>query len=219
MKIYRIHISSWTASFRYPNMISGYQATLPIPPLSTILGLISAAMGRLYFPDKLNFGYVFQTGGLAKDLEKIYQIRWDKTVKGRLKNITSNVIWREFLVDNNLWLYTSEKEVAQSFEHPYFPLLLGRSSDLASVNEIDELSVTFKNELRLLKGTIIPFSAQYNIAAPIQALPVYFSEEFPRRNIGTKPYYLLPSDYRWNNSIYANGFLDSDNDWEVFWQK
>jgi len=48
MKVYRIHVTSWTASFRYPNMISGYQPTLSAPPLSTINGLISAAKGDLF---------------------------------------------------------------------------------------------------------------------------------------------------------------------------
>ena len=42
MRIYRIEITSWTASFRYPNIISGYQPTLCVPPLSTVLGLINA---------------------------------------------------------------------------------------------------------------------------------------------------------------------------------
>jgi len=36
MKVFRIDITSWTASFRYPNLISGVQPTLEVPPLSTI---------------------------------------------------------------------------------------------------------------------------------------------------------------------------------------
>ena len=48
MNVYRIYITGWTASFRYPNMISGFQATLPVPPLSTIIGMSSAAKGSYY---------------------------------------------------------------------------------------------------------------------------------------------------------------------------
>lgn len=74
----------------------------------------------------------------ARDLETIYQMR-----RG-LSGITSNVIVREFLVDNDLWLYTMNEQVARSFERPYFPLLLGRSGDLASVRSIDQLDIEIK---------------------------------------------------------------------------
>ncbi|WP_298938611.1 CRISPR-associated protein Cas5, partial [uncultured Dysgonomonas sp.] len=39
MKTHRIKINSWTSSFRYPNLISGFQPTLEVPPVSTVMGL------------------------------------------------------------------------------------------------------------------------------------------------------------------------------------
>ncbi len=212
MKIYRIHISSWTASFRYPNIMSGFQPTLAVPPLSTINGLISAALGSYYAPDKQEMGYVFQTKGKSIDLETIYQM------KRSLKGITSNVIKREFLADNDLWLYTGSEQIVRAFEKPFFPLLLGRSGDLASVNEITELDVEFINELSILKGTILPFGEVF-VPAPIQALPVYFSNTIPRRNIGTKPYFLLDAEYRLTQPVSAKGFHDENKKWDVYWQE
>lgn len=214
MNVYRIHISSWTASFRYPNLISGFQATLPVPPLSTIYGLISAAMGRYFYPNnQLELGFVFQTKWKAQDLETIYQ------VDPRFTSIKSNVVTREFLVDNDLWIYTLRTNIAKCFEKPYFPLLLGRSGDLATINSIKEITVQPRTSLSRLKGTIVPFDARLPIAAPIHALPLYFSEEIPRRNVGTKPYFLLSSDYRQNAPIEAEGFWDEERQWEVYWQK
>ncbi len=55
MKAYRIHLTSWTASFRYPNLISGYQPSLVVPPLATIYGLISAAAGDYISGSVKNF--------------------------------------------------------------------------------------------------------------------------------------------------------------------
>jgi len=215
MKVYRIHITSWTASFRFPHLISGFQPTLPIPPLSTLYGLISAAMGKYYAPEKPEIGYIFSSTGKVTDLETIYQMN-----KGSnwLKNIVSNVIRREFLVDNDLWLYTQNSEIAEVLGQPYFPLLLGRSGDLASVVEISEITVEPTENLNHLRGTILPFG-KYLMAAPIQALPAYFSDTIPRRNIGTKPYYLLDFAYQQHQVIEANGFLDPQLKTEIYWQE
>ncbi len=212
MKVFRIHIQSWTSSFRYPNLLSGFQATLPVPPLSTLFGLISAAMGKYFYPKEMDIGFVFTFKTKARDLETIYQM-------GRsLSGIKSNVILREFLVDNDLWLYTMNEQIAKSFEKPYFPLLLGRSGDLASVLSIKQLDIEIKKELQNLKGTIIPFNARLPIAAPIQALPMYFSDEIPRRNVGTKPYFLLDGHFVQDKPIAAYGFKDKEMGWDVYWQ-
>ena len=82
MKVFRIKITSWTSSFRYPNLISGFQPTLEVPPLSTVLGLIN-----------LQIGYYFEFGSKSIDLETIYQI--DSNDKNKAtNNAKSNVIQR-----------------------------------------------------------------------------------------------------------------------------
>ena len=101
MEVYRIKISSWTASFRYPNLISGYQPTLDVPPISTVLGLINAASGKYIEHSDLAIGYYFEYGAKAIDLETIYQVELKTTKTGAYpSNLTkSNVINREFLFD------------------------------------------------------------------------------------------------------------------------
>jgi len=221
MKVFRIYITSRTASFRFPNLVSGFQPTLPVPPLSTIYGIISAASGTYYAPPNPEIGFVFQSAGKAVDLETIYQMG------SSLKNIKSNIIRREFLCDNHLWVYTQNEKIASMFNHPYFQLLLGRSGDLATVNEIAEIEVESRQKLSGLKGTIVPFR-NYVLAASINALPVCFTNTIPRRNIGTKPYYLLESNYRQSKyqKISAEGFFDFSNEFfkkengiEIYWQE
>lgn len=212
MEIYRIHISSWTASFRYPNMISGFQPTLSVPPLSTINGLISAAKGDYYSPDGEMIGFVFFANEKTVDLETIYQMGQSLT------QIKSNVIKREFLSDTNLFLYTNSHTVANYFRCPVYPLLLGRSVDLASVREIKKIEVLEKNNLSGLKGTIIPFKGKL-MPGLVQALPQYFSNTIPRKNIGTRPYYILESNYQQKESINAKGIFDPEKEWDVYWQE
>lgn len=213
MKIYRIHISSWTSSFRYPNIISGYQPTLPVPPLSTINGLISAAMGSYFFVTNEKIGYAFFYHSKNIDLETVYQM-------GRsLRGIKSNVIKREFLFDTNLFLYTDSKKIADCFKHPCYQLLMGRSGDLSKVEQIKEIKRDKKSLLTNLKGTIVPFDTCF-IPAPIQALPIAFTNTIPRENIATRPYYILDHDYQ-GKEIKLNGFSDYNigKEWDVYWQE
>ena len=115
MKLFRIYLTSWTCSFRYPNMISGFQPTLMVPPLSTMNGLISAAMGKYFALTIQRFGFVFCSSGKTVDLETIYQIGHS--------GVKSNVIKRELLIDNHLWMYTDSEEIKNAFERPVYPLL------------------------------------------------------------------------------------------------
>jgi len=212
MKVYRINISSWTASFRYPNLISGHQPTLPVPPLSTVIGLISAAKGYYFIPSSERIGYVFLYKTKATDLETVYQVGY-----GKLREIKSNVVKREILFETELFLYTDSEYIVEWLKKPKFPLLLGRSSDLASVDKIIEFEVKEKKELEKLKGTIVPF--RYGlIPGIIQALPKYFSDTIPRRNIGTEPYIVLDCKNGYV-SAKANGFYDEEKDWDVLWQE
>lgn len=218
MKVYRIYITSWTASFRYPNIISGFQPTLPVPPLSTIMGLISAAKGSYYFHCKDKIGYVFRYKSKNVDLETVYQIK-------SLTEIKSNVIKREFLVDVELFLYTDSAEIKNYFFNPKYQLLLGRSSDLAQVVRIDEIEVEEKSSLSKIRGTILPFKKYGLLPGLIHALPKCFSSSIPRRNLETQPYCIL--DYNScvleDISISAKGFEDYDEklqiDWDVYWQE
>lgn len=130
MRVYRIEITSWTASFRYPNVISGYQPTLLVPPLSTVLGMINACAGKYLDYKDEEIGYYFEYFAKSEDLETIYQIEAKDGIPK--KDVKSNVIRREFLYDCKLFVYLKNPELVNNFRHPYFQLLLGRSNDLAT---------------------------------------------------------------------------------------
>lgn len=206
MKYLRILIEGWTASFRYPAFISGFQPTLPVPPLSTIYGLLSAAKGELVTPDETNVGFVFDYDAKAVDLETIYEL------KG-LKGNKSNVAKREFLFNPGLYLYTDDLEFKKYFKNPAYPILLGRSSDLAIISEIKEIEMEKKNNVKLGK-TILPFGIEGAFGI-IQALPTHFSDSIPRKAIGTKPYLLMNQFFDYSGDCY----FDSELNWGVWIHK
>ena len=155
MKAYRIEISTWTSSFRYPNVISGFQPTLTVPPISTVLGLINACAGKYIKHNQLNIGYYFDFKAKCVDLETIYQFELDKkSVKNQVK---SNIINREFLFECRLILYVTDKDIADYFIKPQYQILLGRSNDIASINSIKEIELNQIDSANKIKGQIIPF--------------------------------------------------------------
>ena len=189
MDVYKIDITSWTASFRYPNLISGTQPTLEVPPVSTVLGLINAAAGFYIKHKDLSLAYYFEYEMESDDVETIYQIGGKD---GKPTNeAKSNVMVRQFLFNNFLRIYTDDEKIAEYFSNPYYPLLLGRMNDLATVIRIssEKEKIEKRNVAEKISGQIIPF--EYRLPGQIQALPQYFTDEFPRKNLDTRPFSII----------------------------
>jgi CRISPR-associated protein Cas5t len=215
MNAFRIHITSWTASFRYPNLISGFQPTLDVPPISTILGLINAAAGYYQHYQQLHIGYYFRYDIKAVDLETIYQMDSDK---GRpTNNAKSNVISREFLFNNSLHLYLKDEKIVDFFKRPHYPLLLGRLNDLASVAEIKAVQLQESEETVTIKGQIIPF-IPHHLPGQIQALPKYFTDTIPRNNLGTEPYSIISHDAR-VKTVPVKAYHDADTGNDIYFHE
>jgi CRISPR-associated protein Cas5t len=206
MRVLRIKIEGWTTSFRYPGFISGFQPTLPVPPISTVYGLISAARGELTFPEDVSIGYVFDYESKAVDLETVYELSTGLSAK-------SNVLKREFLYNPELYLYLDRPEFADYFHRPRYPILLGRSGDLVKVSEIKELDLKEETGKRLGK-TILPFGIKgaYGL---VQALPSHFTDTIPRKAVGVKPYLLMDEFF-----IYPEKCLyDPEMNWGIWLHK
>lgn len=191
MEVYSADITTFTSSFRYPMLISGTQLTLEVPPLSTVLGLLNAAAGRYLHYHNVLIGYYFEFSGKAVDIETIYMAEVNK--KGGLLSTTrSNVVKREVLFDTFLRIYSTEKKVIDFLEAPFYPLLLGRSSDLATVdiNSIRKSTLTAVSNADKIKGQIVPFS-KAQLPGIIQPLSRYFTNTFPRELLGKEPYSVI----------------------------
>ncbi|MXZ00046.1 type I-B CRISPR-associated protein Cas5 [Candidatus Poribacteria bacterium] len=203
MKVLRVHITGWVSSFRNPLFISGFQPTLPIPPLSAIYGIITAAKGEWVTPHDVSLGFVFHSSGKAVDLETVYEFA------GKL-DAKSNINRREFLVDPQLYLYTPEMRLKEVFERPYYPLLLGRSSDLATVKSIDEIELENRSET-VYRDTLLPFP-DAQLYGQVQALPTHFTAEIPRRPCGTRAYCLITEKIKYRGEVLH----DPEMDWGVY---
>ena len=225
MKVIRVHITGWVTSFRNPLFISGFQPTLALPPLSAIYGLLTAAKGEWVTPHDAAVGYVFQSHGKAVDLETVYEFEKTLGPRARINRqqhrgnsarisysmlATSNINRREFLLDPQLYLYTPEMWLRKAFERPEYPLLMGRSSDLATVTAIEEIELEHVSETTY-QNTLIPFPHP-QIHGQVQALPTHFSAEIPRKPLGMRAYCLV------TEKIYYHGdaLQDPEKKWGVY---
>ncbi len=219
MKAFRIKISTWTSSFRYPNLLSAFQPTLEVPPVSTVMGMLNAAAGIYVSQREVYLGYYFDFNFKAVDLETIYQISIHKTKKEQYPENTaiSNVIQREFLYDCRLFLYLADEELVAYFRQPFYQLLLGRSGDLAGIESIKEVEIKEVKNAKI-GGQVVPFNGNY-LPGQIQALPTYFTNTIPRKNLGTEPYSVIS----YNNPVDSqlDGFRPElrEFDSDIFFHK
>ena len=225
MKALRVHITGWVSSFRNPLFISGFQPTLPLPPLSALYGLLTAAKGDWVTPHDAAIGFVFQSNGKGIDLETVYE--FEETLGPGAKinkrqsglgssrilyamRMNPNIKQREFLVEPQLYLYTPEMWLKAAFERPRYPLLMGRSSDLATVKSIDEVELENKAETTY-QNTLLPFPDS-QLHGKMLTLPTHFSAEIPRRPCGTRAYHLVTERIKYRGDVWH----DTEKNWGVY---
>jgi CRISPR-associated protein Cas5t len=208
MEVLRIKITGVVSSFRNPFFVSGAQPTLEVPPPSTILGIISAVVGRIVKPDEISFGYVFLYKDKGEDLELIYELSLKEKFKAK-----SNVIRRDFLTFPELYLYVTNVEYEGYFRKPSFPILLGRTQELAKIEKIEKVTLVKKSPARFGK-TIVPIDFK-GVSGAIVALPLYFdySPQGVRKAMMIQPFVVLS---RFINYERQPLWFDEEKNWGVY---
>lgn len=187
LRAVRIEIRAYTASFRVPHL-QGYQLTLDVPPPSTIFGLLSATTGEWVLPGEQVpwIAYRLFYEGKAEDLETIIAYKQGKPLfeKGE---IVRNVFRREFLLNPGLILYLPETPWTAIFRKPRFPLLLGRTQDVAYIAGIRKAKLEPVSEGEV-SGVLLPYDLIFKTGTPalIYNLPIAFESPYRRRTLGMK---------------------------------
>lgn len=163
MKVLRVELEAPVCSFRYPHFLVGKQLSFDMPPPSTIFGHIASVLGEWPDPASLRFAYRFVTLGKGEDLENQQIIvpaggqfihegeRYPKCV-----HATVQPTKREFLLGARLTLYLNRLDFAEAFLAPRFPVVLGRSQDLACYTRVEEITLV-QADRGYFEATILPF--------------------------------------------------------------
>lgn len=181
-----VRIKGWTATFRLPLLYSGTGLTSPVPPYSTLLGLIGCVAGFDISHSQVGkMGYIFRSESKAIDLETTKRLSInDKGILGPNTRKGDGISKREFHVNPELHLYLENIQLEHFFYEPKNIPALGRSQDICWIettkvvncNPVDNGSV---------RGTLIPFPTN-GAAGLILLLPDWFdnTDEGYTRSIG-----------------------------------
>ncbi|MCA2178489.1 CRISPR-associated helicase Cas3' [Nonomuraea glycinis] len=142
----RVDLYAPVASFRDP-MFPGVSRCLPVPPPSTVRGMLAAATGRASEPIQLGLAAFAEGRGL--DAETYHPIAADGSnpaVAGRVAPGKGGMTIRDrpFLIGVRLtiWIPAPEGDrIAQALRRPVWGLRLGRSQDLVHVVSIREVTL------------------------------------------------------------------------------
>jgi CRISPR-associated protein Cas5t len=185
MRVAKVRILAPTASFRYPHFLVGKQITYSMPPPSTIYGHVASAVGQLPPPETIRFAYHFVFTARGVDLEHQHIVSTsapDKLSKEQAANFKRwraenrlalggavQPVFREFLFQAELTLYLTPSSLAQAFRTPVFPVVLGRSQDVACVVMAEEIELPFADGA-YFENTLLPFSWRARTARGITVL-------------------------------------------------
>ena len=167
MNVLRVEMEGTVTSFRYPHLHVGRQPTYPMPPPATIYGHVCSALGDWEPHESIRFAYSFSHEGAGDDLELLHMTsvgsgRLDKKW-GHVRNIEvqTNVLPRQLLLHPKLTLYLDAGDKTEywgeMFRSPRYPVLLGRSQDLAAYRAVEMVELE-QAEVGYLENTLLPWA-------------------------------------------------------------
>ena len=178
MRFLRIKVSGSFNSFRQPDFQT-YHKTLPLPPKTTVAGMLGAAIG--ISPKEVNdewlennrfqMGVVGNSKGKASDLWQIDKVtgygKGDEKLPGFRKNGNKSyykaVIVRELLFACDFVIYLNFKEntdfslIKAHLENPIWALSLGREDELIKIKDVNLVEIEEKEDI-FLQNTIMPLN-------------------------------------------------------------
>lgn len=186
-----------TASFRLPESHT-FQQTLPLPPVTALVGLAGAAMG-LSFEQAIQLreegllcGVWGKHGGEGSDLWKYQKIKSDEVI--------SAVLTREILFDLVLkivYAHQNDKiiiKLREAFLSPVYALSAGTSDDIIKLRHVSEVFEIEKMTCYDIENAVLAGDHSRNYESAIK------SENIPlRRSVRAPKVYWLPVSFAFNN--------------------
>lgn len=194
MFIFTIKTFAITASFRIPESHT-FQQTLPLPPITTLTGLMGAALG-LSFEGAMKcrrekgilFGVRGINNGEMRDLWKYNKVKSGESLK--------DVLIREYLTDVSLVIVIGSEnkevlsKVKDSFSNPKYALSAGNSDDLLKVCSVGNITEVKEERWSDFENTVLPGNQtlQYESLIDLMNTPITYKVKAPQ-------VFLLPTDF------------------------
>lgn len=135
-----VRFSGFSASFRHPLTLTGMQISTPVPPFSTLLGIIGACAGRIITPQDTRIGFEFRATAADREIERTNRFQFKNSVLQPHKDGQS-IMFRQVHFNPILDLYVTNTNLKQAFESPVSTPSMGRSQDIAWIDFVREISL------------------------------------------------------------------------------
>lgn len=212
-----VKMEGFTAFFRHPLTITGTQISLPCPPYSTLLGMLSAIAGMVITPADTRIGFEFKCSSKDIEIEKTDRLSLSKGVLTRHRE-GQGIIKRYIYFRPELDLYVTNLELEQAFLSPVSTPSFGRSQDIAWIKKVEKVQLT-EMQSGKIGPTLIP-EIKMNIPSLLVRCPEWFENNIEGRTrlAGTFGFYqgLLPTTKErfavtMKNLYHPSNLADSDN--------
>ncbi len=159
IKLIKIKVHGITNSFRIPFHMTVHD-TLTLPPKTTIIGMLGAALGYSRTDQNLialyNDTYIGVLGfsnARYYDLMSIYKLK-SEVQKGQLQ--------RQINYGNSYTIYIENSknldEIYEALKNPVYALSLGKSHEIIDISEISRIEKdTIESDYVIVSNTIVPF--------------------------------------------------------------
>lgn len=213
MQIVRVTIRAEITSFRHPFFVTGRQPTSDMPPPSTIYGHCASALGDWPNQSEFFFGihFVYCSRGLDLEHQHIAEALSPRTFthvptpKGNERattSITVQPVSRDFLFGVTMTLYLSP-EIGHAFRRPVYPVVLGRSQDLAEIMSVEDITLERAARARV-EHTLLPFSVRPYLGFGSTVLLSRYISPPPERYAYFERYIVLHDSVLWGESTDPN---------------
>jgi CRISPR-associated protein Cas5t len=151
-----VQLQGLTSFFRHPLTVTGVQITLPCPPYSTILGLVSACAGRIVTPNEIRIGYEYACNSINTELERTDRLVVDDKGLLRKHRKGQGIIKRYIHFLPKIDLYIDNIDLEEIFKKPAATPTLGRSQDLLWITKVEQV-ILEQRDSGLLGPTLLPY--------------------------------------------------------------
>lgn len=199
MFVFTIKVFAITASFRIPENHT-FQQTLPLPPITTLTGLMGAALGfdfksAMEFREQkgIKLGVTGSYKGEMRDLWKYNKVKSGEFLK--------DVLIREYLIDVSLIIVVGSKDKAMlsetrgCFANPKYALTAGNSDDLLKVCRISDIVEAEEKLYSDFENTVLPGDQifQYESLIDLRNTPITYKVRAPQ-------VFLLPTVFKYEGA-------------------
>jgi CRISPR-associated protein Cas5t len=180
-----VQMEGFTAFFKHPLTITGTQISLPCPPYSTLLGMLSAVAGRFVSHTETRIGFEFHCSSQDVEIEKTNRLALNKGTLSPHRE-GQGVLKRYIYFQPKLDIYLTNLGFEQAFQSPVYTPSLGRSQDIAWIKKIETVELTEMSS-GLIGPTLIP-EIKNNIPSLLVRCPEWFENNVEGRTRISGPF-------------------------------